>query len=226
VSLSCYFYQFTNSSWRRSIARNPVLRTARMATILKRHRIPSVDVLLAVKRRQTLNWNSYLLTREIENVKELDAKGDHVYRIHPTISLTPELALAFGRHLARVHNLGFFHGDLKSRHILIEQDRLNQYTFYLVDIEKSTFVPFLPPPLSDLFASRDLIQFQDSTRATGRSALKIFFESYNTARDLPAFRLRFIESAVSLYGPNGRFRQGRTVLANLWQLLREHRNRW
>jgi len=219
---SCFTYYFTNASFGRGFRRSYAFRTLRMSLRLQKHRFPTLNVLAALKRRgELLNWTGLLVAEEVQSVCELPSAGQHVFQIHPSISLSPELAAALGRYLASLHGAGFYHGDLKSRHTLVS-DQKQGYSFHLVDLEKSLYLPYLPSSLGLVLASRDLVQlFASLPGADPReSKADLVLESYLESADLTARQKRALKKLTSLYGKHGSFRQGRTLLENLVDLLR------
>jgi hypothetical protein len=220
VPESCFVYYFTNASLQRGFRRCYALRCWRKALRLQARGFNTIDVLAALKRRrELLNWRSVLVAREVADVCELPSRGDHVFRIHPFIGFSGPVAEAFGRHLGRFHRDGFVHGDLKTRHVLVRNFATSRPDFFLVDLEKCVRLSFLPESLRVLWLARDLIQFRVSLdhccAPVPQEAWTSFFESYLQEAGLAARNRRRIKRILRLYGPEGGFRQGRTLLANL-----------
>lgn len=217
---SCYLYLFTNKSWSRALHRASAMHIMQVAARMTRAGFPTLEVLAALKpRTQLLNWDSLLISREIENVQELPSSGTHLYQVHETIVLDEDLLQAVASHIAALHNRGFVHGDLKTRHILVRRQQ-DDCTIFLVDLEKSRRMPAQLGPAHDLWAARDLIQFfaslpRETTPQEEIDVRSPFLDSYFQARLLSDFRRRGIRRWVELYRPGGRFQQGRTLLDSL-----------
>ncbi len=219
---SCFTYYFTNGSLGRSFRRSYAFRSLQMSLRLQRHGFSTPDILAACKRRgERLNWTGLLVAAEIQSVWELPSAGRHVFQIHHAIDLSDELAAALGRYLASLHGVGFFHGDLKSRHILVSRQPESP-SFHLVDLEKSLYLPRVPASLKVILASRDLVQlFASLPGATDHeSKARLILESYLQSTTLNNQHKKRLKKLTSLYGKQGSFRQGRTLLENLIGLLR------
>lgn len=215
----CFTYYFTNRSFTRSLRYCYAFRTLRTSLLLERHGFPSIQVLGALKaRKELLNWTSLLIAAEIECVFELPSTGQHLFQIHPFVELNRDLARNLGAYLAKFHGAGFFHGDLKTRHILVGRSP-SDCRFYLVDLEKCLYVPHLVPSLGSLLAARDLIQLFASLPSHQAERKKDIFDSYFSETRLPATARSVLRRTVRLYSEQGHFRQGRTVAANLAALL-------
>jgi len=95
----------------------------------------------------------------------------------------------------------------------------------LVDLEKTRKTGLFPPLVRDLLAARDLIQLLQSLPVTvgGESleaARREFLSSYLERRAISPRRRRRIEWMIGLYGPQGTFVQGRTVVGSLFARLK------
>jgi len=218
---SCFAYYFTNASLGRSLRRSYAFRTLKTSLRLKEQSFSTLDVLAAMKRRgEFFNWTGLLIAGDLQSVCELPSAGRHVFQIHAPIALTPELATSLGEYLASLHNSGFFHGDLKSRHILVSKGP-GGWVFHLVDLEKCLYLPHLLPAVKVLGASRDLVQlFASLPQADLDSTGGILLESYLQALTLSPRLKETLKRITGLYGKRGRFRQGRTLLANVLDLVR------
>jgi 2-O-methyltransferase len=213
---SCFCYLFANHSWRRALRWNSALRIMRVAEDLSNHGIPSLTVLAALRpASQLLDWDSFLIAREIPSVCELPSKGRHVYRVHPTVRMCSALVGRLARAVADFHRAGFFHGDLKSRHILLSSSSNPRLDVHFVDLEKCRRLPWLlPPAIKDLFRSRDLIQLFSSLDIPGesRTTFDSFLREYFGRLNAGPLRERIILRLLGLYGPHGYLSQGRTIL--------------
>lgn len=228
-----FLYIFKNRSFSRALRRNYAFHILRMSQLLRDKEIETLRVVAAYRpRRQFLNWRSYLIVREIESVLELPAVGRHSYQLHQRITLDGGLIKAVARQIAVLHNLGFVHGDLKSRHVLVRRNGLEPELsdIVLVDLEKTRSLGRWPNSLGDLYAARDLIQLlssipdqADSLPLSDRK--KELILTYFAQRRLPPARSSRIEHFVNLYGPQGSFRQGRTLVGELLRRLRSSRRR-
>jgi tRNA A-37 threonylcarbamoyl transferase component Bud32 len=131
--------------------------------------------------------------------------------------------------LAVFHNAGFVHGDLKSRHVLL-QDRpsRDRAKVVLVDLEKAKSLNGLLGSAHDFFAARDLIQLLaslpiDSAASSVQGITGKFLEEYFEIRTISPRRGRLMRRIIELYGPRGRFQQGRTLLQCLLGEIRTDR---
>ena len=126
----------------------------------------------------------------------------------------------FARELAGFHSKGFFHGDLKTRHVLVQHRSNRGPRFFFVDLEKCISVPYFPGFLRDILAARDLIQlFASLPRespgfAQGESS-KLLLRRYLEAAPISGRRRKRLRSIVKLYSSQGEFQQGRTLLSNV-----------
>jgi hypothetical protein len=92
----------------------------RHAELLRDMGFPTLEVVAALKKKsELLNWTSILVALEIQSVSEIPSRGDHIFQIHDFLGVSTDWPVALGRHIARFHNAGFVHGDLKTRHILV-----------------------------------------------------------------------------------------------------------
>ena len=225
-TLSCFFYFFRHNSLHEALRSGPPFRIQRMAEILRDHGFESLDVVAALRpRRQLLKWTSLLIASEVRSVFELPSVGTHVFQIHKWIDFDQTVASALARELARFHDCAFFHGDLKSRHILTraastENSEDKHLSFMLVDLEKTRRMPHLPYPARDILAARDLIQLLASlpTEFDGhrlQPARDLLLEEYLSGRSISTRRAAFIRRVLEMYGPGGALVQGKTVLGSL-----------
>lgn len=219
---SCFVYYFRNASWNRAVRSSYAFRSLRIAEKLQQGGIGTLEVLAALKRTNELwNWHSLVVAREIESVCEIQSAGSHVYPIHSMVEFSESLSCALARRLAEIHRLGFFHGDLKTRHILISAQPNPGPRFYFVDLEKCRHLPLLPAPARDLLAARDLIQLFASLPAGARALRNQFLQEYFHAGSLSPARQERIQRVLTLYEPAHRFQQGETLAAGLWRSLRK-----
>ena len=218
---SCLTYHFNNSSLGRSMRPTYSFRILQISRKLRQKGIDTLEVLAALKRRgEVLNRHSFVVAREITSVYEMASAGRHVFHIHPVIDPSLRLVSALARCVAALHNLGFFHGDLKTRHILFQPQRNPHHRFYFVDLEKCHHFSYLPERLRDLFAARDLIQFFASLPTEALKLKDSFLEEYLQALDLSSQRRKRLRKILSFYGPSGGLRQGETVLRSLFRKLK------
>jgi hypothetical protein len=221
---SCFIYHFTNTSWSRGLRRSYAFRSLRLSRKLRNSGIGTLEVLAALKRRgEFLNWQSILVAREIAPVCELPAADNHLFQIHPSAPLSPLITHELARELAFFHGQGFFHGDLKSRHILVNRDNGSRPRFYFVDLEKTLYLPRLPRSLRAVLESRDLVQlFASLPRDNGkrRHLQEELLEAYLEAACHPPRLRRIFRRILELYGPDGGFSQGETLWTNICKSLR------
>ena len=229
--LSCFFYFFRHNSLQQLLGSGPPFHVLRMSEALREQGFASLEVLAALRpKRQILGWTSLLIASEIHSVFELPSVGTHVYQIHKWIDFDESVASELAGELARFHDCSFFHGDLKSRHILTRTASTaisgeGTSRFVLVDLEKTKRMPHLPSPARDILAARDLIQLLCSLPAGTeldevQQARDHFLDEYLKRRSVSSRRARFIGRILELYGPGGVLVQGKTVLGGLTAHLR------
>jgi len=131
----------------------------RLSRILSQQGVLIPQVLAALRpKRQLINKQSIIVTAELPPVQQLPAAEMHGLEFHRKIPFSPTLAIRIGEEIAQLHASGFFHGDMKSRHVLVGAE--NQLFF--VDLEKSSHHPNCPRLVQDALSARDLIQLQAS----------------------------------------------------------------
>ncbi len=220
----CLAYYAFGRSLGHGSARISVRRVLRYSEVLEREGFQGVPVLAAVWRRGFLSRSDGLVVmQEVPDVVELESWGRHRSRTHDRIAWEDPIAANLASTLARLHEKRLFHGDLKSRHILVRPGDTDQFIF--ADLEKMKRLGRSPGLALDLFAARDLIQLLSSIR-DGHPESQVnngFLEKYLAGRDLGSRRSNRLRAMVGLYGPGGRFRQGETVLRNLLGALRGKR---
>lgn len=226
--VNCFLYFFRNSSLSRAFRSSPALSIMKISEQIRNGGFPSIEVLAAIRPgREYLNWNSLLVAKEIMQVRELPAMGNHVYKVHDQIDFSPAVADRTAEEVARFHDAGFYHGDLKSRHVLVSgtQDSPARITF--VDLEKTTRSRFGPFIYRDLLAARDLVQFlssiPDAKKAgSGNNSKPEFLSVYLSLRNLGSLRTRLIRKIVELYLDGRTLRQGETVLQAVIRRVKRH----
>ena len=217
----CFTYYFQNGSWSRSLRPTSAFKSLRIAEKLRRHRVGTLQVVAALKKRnELLNWHSFVVAREIEQVQELPSSGNHVYQIHRPATLSRSLVTRFAHELAGFHSKGCFHGDLKTRHVLVQHRANPGVRFYFVDLEKCISVPYFPGWLRDVLAARDLIQLfaslpDDSPGFARGESKKLLLQRYLEVAPISRRRSGRLRSMVQLYSAQGEFQQGRTLLSNI-----------
>lgn len=195
-------------------------RIRQISQKLDQSKIGTIAVLAALQtRRRNRNWTSIVVAREIPTVRQLPASERHFLDIHPQQDFTVEIAAALGAELANLHSQDFFHGDLKSRHVLY---RFDNKDFCFVDLEKCGQHKLWPGFLKDLMAARDMIQLLNSLPQDQEQEQfnDLVLTTYLDQRRISARRKRRINSWIKLYGQQGGFRQGRTFLENISSLIR------
>lgn len=220
-SQSCLTYHYNNSSLGRSLRPSYAFRILRISRKLRQRGIDTFEVLAALKKRgEVLNRHSFIIAREIPSVYGIASTGRHVCPIHPVIDLSPQLASSLAGCLAALHSLGFFHGDLKTRHILLQPNQNPHHRFYFVDLEKCHHFSYLPKRFRDLLAARDLVQLFASLPAEAGKLKDQFLQEYLKALELPSHRQNWFRQVLDFYGPNGGLRQGETLLRSLFRTLK------
>ena len=214
---SCFTYYFKNSSFSRSLRSCYAFQSLEISEKLRVQGFGTLEVVAAMKKRgEWLNWHSLVVAREIESVREIASEGNHVYQVHAAAELSPELARQLAEELVRFHAQGFFHGDLKTRHILVRTNPTVR--FFFVDLEKCRYLPYLPGFLRDVLAARDLVQLLTSLPGpftTSNDQVRHFLERYLEAAGLPLDPVPRIVKMVNLYSQEGPLSQGQTVLGGL-----------
>ncbi len=127
--------------------------------------------------------DSFLVTREIANVRPLDqllreilAVADKQSSPQITSRLRRELARALGRLAGRLHRHKLTHGDLHPANILVNADAADSIRLALIDLQRVRTRRFFP--LSS--ARVDLFGLYNSFNAiAGRSDRRRFFETYS-----------------------------------------------
>lgn len=226
---SAFLYLFHNGSGSRTLRRAAAFHIARKARQLWAAGVPTLDVWAAFRPKYQLhNRCSYLLAAEVPDVEELPSVGCHIYQLHAWARLDRTLLRHLAAAVARLHSAGFTHGDLKARHVLVQRMARSEPVIYLVDLEKTARIDRLPPPLQDVFAARDWIQLLASLDTTavvsdggGRppDVASLLLDEYLELRALPPHRRRRLRRFVQLYRDRDGFRQGATLLQNLWWSL-------
>ena len=220
--VSCFLYVFRNYSLTRALKTPYAWKILRISNKLRKLGFQTIEVLAAVRPKyELLNWNSLLIAKEILNVYELPATGNHVYKVHPSIPFSGQITDETASELARFHDSGLFHGDLKSRHILIpgDSDKAAPIVCF-VDLEKTRHHRFLPSLLLDMLAARDLVQLLSSLphgeeSPEGDKEKSRFLSLYLDHRNLGNRRSKRIRKAAGLYLDSGALRQGETLLKGL-----------
>ena len=218
----CFSYYFRNRSLQRSLRRCYAFRVLEASRRLRGEGLRTLSVLAAVRRnRQVLNRHSLIIASEIAGVAELSSIGNHRYHVHPQQEIDESLGADLARAVAEWHSRGFFHGDLKTRHILVSATSPRYFSF--VDLEKTLHLPRAPRPFQDVLAARDLIQlFSSSPTTQSNPALWArLLQSYLAHRQLSPQRVQKLEGMVHLYGADGPFEQGKTLAGNLISWLQK-----
>ncbi len=224
----CFLYIFRNTSLTRALKTSYAYQTLRISNTIRELGFPSIEVLAAIRpKNEILNWNSLLIAKEILNVKELPATGSHIYKVHASIPFSGEVADLTASELARFHDSSLFHGDLKSRHILISKNPDKESRdIWFVDLEKTRRHKLLPSFLRDILAARDLVQLLsslpgDNNGDSAQEEKSRFLSLYLSNRNLSRKRSGTIKKAVNLYLESGSLRQGETLLQGIYRRIRE-----
>lgn len=230
-TIRCFFYFFRHNSLLEAVGTGPPFHILTMSRTLQKQGFESLEVLAALKPRgRLLKWTSLLIARELEAVSELPSTGNHVFQIHGWVDFDSGVAADLARELARFHDSAFFHGDLKSRHVLARRSQGDSspesgWRFVLVDLEKTRHLPHLPFPASDILAARDLIQLMASLPAGSEqrevgSVREHLVEQYLGQRNISRGRAALIRRILEMYGPGGPLVQGKTVFGGLASQLK------
>ncbi len=223
---SCFVYFFRNTSFSRSLKSPWPFKIMRISQKMRSLGFPSFEVLAALRPADELrNRNSLLIAREILDVRELPATGNHVYKVHESLPFTGEVVKRTAIELARFHDAGLVHGDLKSRHVLFSGDPGDaDCLIYFVDLEKTRHCRFLPALARDILAARDIIQLltslPDEEGVPGENEKSRFLSLYLGERSLGDRRRKRIRRFAGFYLGSGSFRQGETLLQGLKRIAR------
>ncbi len=219
---SCFTYYFKNTSLSRSLRSCYAFQSLKISEKLRSQGFGTLKVVAAVKRKgEWLNWHSLMVAREIKSVREIASEGSHIYRVHPPAELSPQLVKQLAGELVRFHDRGFFHGDLKTRHILVQKN--SSSPFFFVDLEKCRYLPRLPGLMRDILVARDLIQLLTSLPGTftaSNDLVSYFLRSYLEAAGLSPEPTPRIIRIVNLYSREGPLSQGQTVFNSLLRRAR------
>ena len=215
--ISAYSYYLADTSFPRVLRSTYAFRVLRQSHRLLANGIGTFQVLASVKKRRVvLNRKSFVLVREIPSVTEIASRTDHSSDIHDHTELTADLSAALGKAVAHLHNQSFVHGDLKTRHVLLGEDSPPEIFF--VDLEKCWSIRPFPSLVQDVLCARDLIQLFTSMPDNEFYRTRVphqVLDSYWRSRELDGKRSERILSYLQMYGPEGRFRQGKTLLENV-----------
>jgi hypothetical protein len=142
----------------------------------------TVAAALGSMRGRYLVRDSFLVTREIANVRPLDQVLRQFFSItekQPSAPITSrfrrELTRALGRLAGRLHRHKLTHGDLHPANILVNADAVDTIRLTLIDLQRvGTRRPFsLLPARIDLFGL-----YNSFNTVAGRSDRRRFFETY------------------------------------------------
>ena len=215
--IPAYSYYLADTSFPRLLRSTYAFRVLRQSHRLLASGIGTFQVLASVKRKGViLNRKSFVLVREIPCVTEIASHTDHSSDIHDHTELTSDLAAALGKAVAHLHNQSFVHGDLKTRHVLLGEESPPEIFF--VDLEKCWSIRSLPQRVQDILCARDLIQLFTSMPDNDFYRTRVpsqVLDSYWRSRKLTDKRSERILGYLQMYGPSGRFRQGKTLLENV-----------
>jgi len=226
-----YVYIFHNDTLSRALRSNYAFHSLKMSRKLAAAGFKTIQVLAALKpSRQLLNWKGLLVAREIASVRELPSSGIHRYQVHQHTDFDPNLRFALARELARLHDSGFTHGDLKSRHILTRNEGDEIPDIYFVDLEKTGFHPCSPPFLKEIRAARDLIQLFASLPPTSESSPDLelreqFLRDYFSSRCLSDTRKQLIRQMLDFYRSESGLDQGKTLAKIFMERLARRRRK-
>jgi hypothetical protein len=195
-------------------------RIVRMQTLLRRMQIGTFDVCAVGRETGHSGHREFFIARKIDNAVSLPAGLGHRYEVVPEAPDLPDkLSVSLAQFISGFHLKRIIHGDLKSRHILLQQGA-GMPRFFLVDLEKARRLRYLPERLVDVFRVRDLIQLSASCgQIITRSQKTRFLRNYLRRLSIPAERRRTFYFVLRLYSIHD-FRQGRTLLENILGAIR------
>ncbi len=225
--------------------RGVVPRISRIHKLMRAVQVATFDIVALGRESKGGTRSEFFIARKIPSAVSLPAGLGHRYEVVPEAREVPErLANSLARFISDFHRKRIIHGDLKSRHILIqdcsclpafaaknapeEQNRsLGSETseppdpkFYLVDLEKTHSLRFLPEWLVDLLRVRDLIQLSASCGHLITNQQRIrFLRNYLRQLMVSVRRRKTFYFVLRLYSDHD-FRQGRTLLQNLVAAIR------
>lgn len=222
----CFLYLFRNRSYGRLLRPSYAQHCLAISNKLRELGFETLTVLAALRpSREWLNWNSLMIALELQNVCELPSSGNHLFQTHEWARLDEGLTAAVAREVSRFHSEGFVHGDLKTRHILVKNGGNGHgKRLAFVDLEKTAYLRWVPSPLRDILAGKDLVQLlaslpDDQAGNDSPRTKQILIETYFQERRISAARERRIRRIIDLYGPDGLLNQGQTVAGALWRSL-------
>lgn len=107
-------------------------------------RVPEVVAARALRSR-VAGWRLELVSRRIEDTLDLGTLLSRTARGVLPVEIETRCARAFGRLVARLHELEFLHADLTPRNVLVDADSLQggDPRLWLLDLDGSRFVPSL-----------------------------------------------------------------------------------
>jgi hypothetical protein len=240
---TAYFVHLFRDQRRRVVPR--ILKTQRRMQALG---VPTIEIVALGHETSGVRSREFFIARKIGNSVSLPAGLGHSYEIVPEArEVSERLVESLAQFISDLHRKRFIHGDLKSRHILIQNpphgredgdknadgrsatpsrhsrfsdSRTEDLKFYLVDLEKARSFRFLPETLVDLLRVRDLIQLSASCSQLITNKQKArFLRNYLRRLAVPSARRRIFYYVVRLYSEHD-FRQGRTLLENVFAALR------
>lgn len=206
---------FQNPSLFRLWRRPTALRLLWTSQSLARAGLLAPRIIAAVRpRRSWWNRNSFAVIEEIPDVYQLQAEERHALPIHPSYPGSLEdLAKPIARTIANWHNRGVAHGDLKSRHVLLQMTVAADLKVFLIDIERTMILR--GRLWREVYALRDLVQFLGSLgRHASEPFQQAFLQSYFEERRLSGRVQNWFERILRQYR-DGRMQQGRTLLEHL-----------
>ena len=237
---SAYFVHLFRDQRRRVVA-----RISKIHKLMRALQIATFDIVAFGHESAGRSRLEFFIARKIPDAVSIPAGLGHRYEVVPEAHEVPEkLANSLASFISDFHRKRIIHGDLKSRHILIQnRSRLQMNAamaasngpeksshpwisrspdprFYLVDLEKTRRFWFLPEVFVDLLRVRDLIQLSASCSQLITNQQKIrFLRTYLRQLAVNARRRRTFYFVIRLYSDCD-FRQGRTLLQNLVATMR------
>ncbi|HEY3131781.1 MAG TPA: lipopolysaccharide kinase InaA family protein [Acidobacteriota bacterium] len=237
---SAYFVHLFRDQRRRVVA-----RISKIHELMRALQIATFDIVALGHESAGKSRSEFFIARKIPDAVSIPAGLGHRYEVVPEAHEVPEkLENSLASFISDFHRKRIIHGDLKSRHILIQNcaylrtgaaradthgpgensdhkfSRSLDPKFYLVDLEKTRRLWFLPEGLVDLLRVRDLIQLSASCSQLITNQQKIrFLRTYLRQLAVNARRRRIFYFVIRLYSDHD-FRQGQTLLQNLVAAMR------
>lgn len=171
-------------------------RAFRAAMMLQQNAFNSPEVIaMGVYKRGPFCSKSFLLTRQLEQVKDIPGwlYEDNDNLTGQGLSSKRLFIRSLGETIGRMHATGIVHGDLRPRNILAQKNE-NGWRFFLLDNERTKKLLYLP----EKSRIRNLVQINMfGPEKVGRTDRMRFFESYCKAGQLKPKQAKILARLVT-----------------------------